>query len=212
MEQYLRVMIGYTTLPDHRIEEIAGAVYAGMTAHAADFPTPPPVTMAELKTATTDFTTAVAAQDMGGKAATIAKNVKRDVLIGMLRQLAAFVQLNCDNDLQKLTSSGFEAVVHTNAQSALTQPVIINVENGNSGQLLVRIKPVPHAKTLEARLAPIGAGNVVGPWVSAGLFTDSRAMALNGLGAGITYKVEVRAIGGSTGYSDWSDSVEHMSM
>ena len=77
---------------------------------------------------------------------------------------------------------------------------------------LLRIKPVPHAKTLEARLAPIGAGNVVGPWVSAGLFTDSRAMALNGLGAGITYKVEVRAIGGSTGYSDWSDSVEHMSM
>ena len=77
---------------------------------------------------------------------------------------------------------------------------------------LLRIKPVPNAKALEARMAAIGPGNVVGPWVSAGLYTDSRAIAINGLGAGITYKLGVRAIGGSTGYSDWSDSVEHMSM
>ncbi len=77
---------------------------------------------------------------------------------------------------------------------------------------LLRIKPVPHAKPLEARTAAVGADNVVGPWVSAGLFTDSRAMALNGLGTGITYKIGVRAIGGSTCYSDWSDSIEHMRM
>jgi len=37
-------------------------------------------------------------------------------------------------------------------------------------------------------------------------------IAINGLSAGTLYKLEVRAIGGSTGYSDWSDSVEHMSM
>ena len=99
---------------------------------------------------------------------------------------------------------------------SMEQQEIVDAAPAHTGKevplQLLRIKPVPHAKTLEARLAPIGTGNVVGPWVSAGLFTDSRAMALNGLGAGITYKVEVRAIGGSTGYSDWSDSVEHMSM
>ena len=48
--------------------------------------------------------------------------------------------------------------------------------------------------------------------MSAGLYTDSRMIAINGLSAGTLYKFEVRAIGGSTGYSDWSDSVEHMSM
>jgi hypothetical protein len=48
--------------------------------------------------------------------------------------------------------------------------------------------------------------------LSAGLYTDSRAIAINGFGAGQTNKLGVRAIGGSTGYSDWSDSGEHMSM
>lgn len=37
-------------------------------------------------------------------------------------------------------------------------------------------------------------------------------MPLNGLTPGTQYQVQVRAIGGSTGYSDWSDSVSHMSM
>ena len=211
MQQYMRVLIGYTTMKDHRLEEVGGAVFHGITSHAAAFPEPP-VTMAELNTALTNFTTAVAAQKMGGKAATIDKNAKRDVLVGMLRQLAAYVQQTCNNDLQTLTSSGFEAVVHTNAQTPLAKPNIVSVENGNAGQLLVRIDPVPHAKTLEVRYALVGAGNAVGPWQSAGLFTDSRALSINGLTAGTIYKLEVRAIGGSTGYSDWSDPVEHMSL
>jgi len=36
--------------------------------------------------------------------------------------------------------------------------------------------------------------------------------AINGLTAGTNYSIEVRAIGGSTGYSDWSDPVSHMSL
>jgi len=36
--------------------------------------------------------------------------------------------------------------------------------------------------------------------------------SLNVLSTGITCKLGVRAIGGSSGYSDWSDSVKHMSM
>ena len=42
--------------------------------------------------------------------------------------------------------------------------------------------------------------------------TNSRSMPLNGLTPGTQYQVQVRAIGGSTGYSDWSDTVSHMSM
>ena len=51
-----------------------------------------------------------------------------------------------------------------------------------------------------------------GPWQSGGLFTNSRSMPLNGLTPGTNYTVQVRAIGGSTGYSDWSDPVSHMSL
>jgi hypothetical protein len=44
------------------------------------------------------------------------------------------------------------------------------------------------------------------------LFTQARRMVLTNLTPGTTYAVEVRAIGGSTGYSDWSDPVSHMAM
>jgi hypothetical protein len=37
-------------------------------------------------------------------------------------------------------------------------------------------------------------------------------MPLNGLTHGTQYQVLVRAIGDSTAYNDWSDTVSHMSM
>ena len=45
-----------------------------------------------------------------------------------------------------------------------------------------------------------------------GLFTNSRSMPLNGLTPGTTNTVQARAIGGSTGSSDWSNPVGHMSL
>ena len=45
-----------------------------------------------------------------------------------------------------------------------------------------------------------------------GLFTNFRNMPLNNLAPGTSYQVHVRAIGGSTGYGDWSGSVRHMGM
>ncbi|MGH7976559.1 MAG: fibronectin type III domain-containing protein [Limisphaerales bacterium] len=35
---------------------------------------------------------------------------------------------------------------------------------------------------------------------------------LTDLTPGAMYSVQVRAVGGSTGYSDWSDPVSHMAM
>ena len=49
-------------------------------------------------------------------------------------------------------------------------------------------------------------------WRRSGLFGNSRAMPLNGLAPVTLYQVQVRTIGGSTCYSDWSDSVSHMSI
>ena len=50
------------------------------------------------------------------------------------------------------------------------------------------------------------------PWQSGGLFTNSRSIPVNGLTPGANYNFQVRAIGGATGYSDWSDPVGHVSM
>ena len=37
-------------------------------------------------------------------------------------------------------------------------------------------------------------------------------MVVNGLTPGVVYTFQVRAVGGSTGYSEWSDPVSHMAI
>jgi chitodextrinase len=69
---------------------------------------------------------------------------------------------------------------------------------------------IARAKCYEVRPAAVGAGNVPGPWQTAGLFTNSRSMTVAGLVPGTTYSFQVRAVGGSTGYSDWSNPVSRM--
>ena len=210
MIQQLRVLLGFSSASDHQIEEIAGAVIEGMTDNPA-FATPP-VTMAALLAALTAFTQAIAAAVQGGTAATALKNDKRATVVDLLRQLAGYVQQNCNNDLATLLSSGFEAVSTNRAQQPLEQPVIARLDNANSGQLAAKVKAVRNAKCYEVRYAALNGQGTPGPWQTGGLFTDSRAMVFNTLTPGTTYNVQVRAIGGSDGYSDWSDPVSHMSM
>jgi hypothetical protein len=42
------------------------------------------------------------------------------------------------------------------------------------------------------------------------VFTKASGMLLTDRGPGALYDVQVRGVGGSTGYSDWSDPVSHM--
>ena len=51
-----------------------------------------------------------------------------------------------------------------------------------------------------------------GDWASAGLFQNSRGLIVTGLTSGTMYAFQVRAVGGSTGQSDWSNPVGHMSL
>jgi hypothetical protein len=191
MAHQIRVMLGFTNAPDHQLEDIGGSVIKGMTGNAT-YPTPP-VTPANLQTALTAFTAAIAAQSQGGTAATADKNNKRDAVVGLLRQLAGYVQANCNNDLAKLLTSGFEAVTTSHTQSALGKPAIVSVDNGNSGQLLVKVTPVGNAKCYDVRYAALAAGGAPGAWQSGGFFTNSRIMPINGLTAGTNYSIQVRA-------------------
>ena len=75
-----------------------------------------------------------------------------------------------------------------------------------SQQLGLRLKPVYTARAYEVRMS-----YVIGEWKAVGVFTQSRVV-IKDVMPGTTYTLQARAIGGSTGYSDWSDPVSHMAM
>jgi hypothetical protein len=208
----IRVSLGFARSADHQLEETAGEVIAGMTGNAS-YPTPP-VTMAALQTALTEFTAAQAAQASGGPPATAVKEAKGEALIDLLRLVANSVQGVVDalegsaaDKLALLLSSGFEAVATARTRSPLATPGVPAVENGISGQLILRVRPVKNAKSYEVRYALAD-----GVWKMGGIFTGARAMPINGLTPGQMYTLQMRAIGGTTGYSGWSDPVQRMSL
>ena len=206
----LRVLLGFTNAPDHSLEETAQAVLDNLYGNAA-YPAPP-VLSADLQTALSAFSQAIAAAQQGGPADTAAKNNKRDALISLLRLLAGYVQANHGNDLAKLLSSGFDAVSTSRTPAPLIAPTIRDILNGNSGQLILRVTPVRNSRGYEVRYAVTPLGAVPGPWQSAGIFTNSRSMPVNNLTPGTNYAFQVRSIGGGSTYSDWSDTVQHMSL
>jgi hypothetical protein len=120
--------------------------------------------------------------------------------------LAQCVKLRA-NDLAKLLSSGFTAVSVSRAQNQLPQPTGLKLDNGLTGQLLLTVERVANARCYEIEVALLDEEGKPGSWMNGGLSTRSRNMQVGGLELGKLYACQTRAVGGSTGYSDWSDPV-----
>jgi len=129
-------------------------VINGITGNAA-YPTPP-VTMVNLQAARTDFTAKITAAQVGGPMDTAAKNNSRQTLLGLLRQTAGYVQINCHDDMAVLLSSGFLAMSTNRAQNALDQPQSLMIKNGTSGELVASVTPVKNTSMYEGRAKPDG--------------------------------------------------------
>ena len=208
MSPKIRIADGLLTLSAERLITTAGAIITGLTGNPA-YPSPP-VDLKTVQAAVDNLNAAMAAQLNGGPAATADKRNKKAALIGLLRRLRPYVEENCGNDLSVLLSSGFQAAVTTRVRSPLENPSILKIGRGNSTELVLKVTPIAHAKCYEVRSAAVGAENTPGPWQTAGMFTNSRSMTIDGLTPTTTYMFQVRAIGGSTRYSEWSNPVSHM--
>lgn len=82
----------------------------------------------------------------------------------------------------------------------------VTVEGAQSGELKVRIKVDPNSKSFVGRIKE-ASGSEFGPSIS---FKNSRSILFRGLSAGVTYVLELMAVGGSTGQSDWSEPISKM--
>jgi hypothetical protein len=208
MSYRARVADGFKKQSAEQLVTMAGSVISGLTNNPA-FPAPT-VDLKEVQAAADDLNAALAAQIHGGTAATAEKNNKREVLVLRLRKLKHYVEDNCNNDLAILLSSGFQAASSTRNRAPLANPSILGVDCGNSAELVLKVTPIAYAKCYEVRAAAVGADSVPGSWQPAGLFTSSKGMTISSLVPGKTYTFQVRAVGGTTGYSDWSNPVSRM--
>jgi hypothetical protein len=210
MNQQIRIADKFKKQSADQLVIMAGAVITGLTDNPA-FPAPT-VELKAVQTAADELSAALAAQVQGGTAATAEKNNKREALIALLRKLKHYVEDNCENDLSVLLSSGFQAAASTRNRSPLENPAIHRVASGNSTELVLKVTPIARAKCYEVRSAVVGEDNVPGPLQTVGLFTNSKSITIAGLEPRTIYVFRVRAIGGSTGYSDWSNPVSRMCM
>lgn len=200
-----KVSLHFAELSDTELDNFAQGVIAALTGNAT-YPTPP-VTLANLQAAVDDYTAKMAAAQTGGVSDTAAKNNSRNTLNGLLRKVAAYVQMMCDEDPALLLSSGFQMQSTNRSSTPLEKPKGLSIKNGVAGQLVARVDAVKNANMYEGRIKA-----TTGDWQPSVFTGDSRRVPFPGLTPGTSYMIEVRALGGSTGQSDWSDPSSHMAM
>lgn len=203
MQINYRVSLDFTGYGDADLDEFADNVATSLTGNTS-FPAPPVLPPA-LSALVVNYHAAIGAALPGGIQLTAAKNAARELVVDALRKEANYVQTIANHQLDMLLTSGFYATSTNRAQLPLDKPVIAQMDNEAATQLLVRLNPVTNAKTFQMQVST-GAN----PWQEAGMFTQSRRIMLQNLTSGTVYNVRARAIGGSTGYSDWSDPQSHI--
>lgn len=192
-----RVSLKFVELSDPALDEFAANNVVCLTGNVA-FPNLPiePAALGGLRVA---FHNAILAAAQGGTQLIAARNEARGALENALRQDAAYVQSIAGPNLALLLTSGFKAVSTNRTPAALTTPVILAVNNQSSTQLLIDLEKVTNAAAYQVKV--ITPQGVVLPTVES---TRARKISVLNLTPGTVYTVVARAIGGSTGYSDWS--------
>ena len=203
----IRVSLAFGSGTDALLRDRAAGVILNMTGNAS-FPTPT-VPLPDLQASLDAFDAALAAMVQGATAATATKNNRRASLIETLKAQAFYVQVTAANDLAVLLSSGFEAISTTRTRGPLPAPVILRLVTGQTGELFTSVKAVRNSRGYEIEYAVL-TGETIGTWMDGGFHSGSRRIALAGLTPGTVYVVRVRALGGTTGYSDWSSTGSKM--
>ena len=205
----LKPVLGVGGMTDNDLLSRLNAVHDKMLNNPA-YPSPP-VDMPGFKAAIDAYTAAVAAGLEGGKATTIERDKRRLDATLMFRLLGHYVEMTCKNDMTTFVSSGF--LLSTTGQKTPAQPVsiplIISLDQGSTGQLLVSVRPVANARSYDVRYAPDPAAGAAINWSMVTATSTKPAIPINNLAKGVNYAVQVRAFG-KLGFSEWSSAVDRM--
>ena len=151
------------------------------------------------------------AEATDSKKAIAEREKQRRGLVRLLRQLAHFVEIACKDDMAVFMTSGFQPVSYTRtAPQELPPASILKIVQGDTGQLLVTVKPLPKARLYEVRCSLAAAGgSMPASWTTEAIPRANKPAVLQNLTPGVTYAVQVRAFG-VLGYTGWSDAITRM--
>ena len=204
----VRVSLTYRTTSAPMVSAFTGWIIACMTGNKA-FPEPPialvpptkpdPTVPVDMTTRKASLDTAISAAEGGGTVQMAARNAALQSVIDGLDALAFYVQTTARYDLPTFISSGFQAASTNRGQSQLDTPSVTGIDNDISTQLDVHLTPITNAVGYEVQTC-IGTG----AWQTVKFSTQARTVTLTGLTTGTVVQVRARALGGSTGQSDWS--------
>jgi len=202
------VSLAYKKANPSMVVAILGWIIKCMTGNAA-FPKPPiplappvppdPTQRVDMTTRMISLQTAISDSVDAGTAETAGKKAALAFAFEGLDANAFYVQTIARTDLPMLLSSGYQAASTNRAQTQLDTPSITGIDNDSPTELDVHVTSVANAYGYEAQTC-IGTG----AWMSVKYSQQARTITLTGLTTGTVYNVRVRALGGSTGQSDWS--------
>ena len=203
-----RVSLGYRKLPVEAIPPYGGWIVTCLTGSAVFIKPPIPLVPAvppdpaapvDMTTRITALQVAIKNYQDGGQQALTARNVALAAVIEGLDALAFYVQTIARFDRDLMLTSGFVPTSTNRGQSKLDTPAITGIDNDTATELDVHVTPIANAFGYEAQISTNGTD-----WKTVKYWSQARTIPLNGLTTGTVYQVRVRALGGSTGQSDWS--------
>src|SRR5438552_9584573 len=132
----IKAVLAFSQMLPEQLLALGYSILKALTGNV-NFPTLP-LDLAQLKTALDIYAVLIGEAKDGGKKAITARNKQGEDIIRILRALALYVELHCKDDMNTFLSSGFQprSTVRTSAQ-LLQQPVILGIDQGVSGELLV---------------------------------------------------------------------------
>jgi len=199
----IRAVMNFNKMTDANLLMLANAVVKAMTGNA-NFPNPT-VDLAAFVTVLGVYSAVIAAALDGGKNAKSARDKQKKVVVKELRQLAMYVESNCNDDMTIFTTSGFTAKAKPSPSAEVAVPTIKSLDYGqHPGEILVSLKKSAGARSYILRFAQL-TGTTPGPWTTLSIANIRKAISIVNLTSGTSYAFQAQALG-MLGLSPWTDS------
>lgn len=165
----------------------------------------PNPTLPVVQTALDQFVSAYAAAD-GGTITAAAKKAARTTLTGLVRNLASYVSVACNNNMENLLLSGFPPQSSNRTPNGVSEaPANLTLTLGTrSGEMDARADAINGAAIYNWRLMANGQTTPVQTAQTTAASTSFAELTPGGI-----YTVDLNAVN-SAGTSDWSQPVSQM--